>query len=569
MFRRRIYISMFLILLAAVLIPVLAPHGKAEVSAGYTRPMIPSAWRSVMANDMNALTPAVVSDGVQVASGTVLPYVSAGLEVMLPFDMITDTIHALAIRMPDGTLVIYRGDKEVLMDPTTDEVTINGESGIVGGAVITVNETPYVSASFLARVFDLDYVFDSAERMAVFSGIHDSEILPTAFSLESVGRIPAVRDQGDLGACWAFASLSALESSLLPERNTSFVQDHLLLNHSMASESVAGASQMALSYMISWRGPVTDESDVYGDGIVNTELEPSVHVQGANTYENPSAEELKEAVFLYGGTEASLYFILADEQYSDTASRYFSDENSAYAYTGEREVNHDVIIVGWDDNYDRMNFPNGATLMSDGAFLCLNSWGEDFGMNGLMWISYCSTQFAKTAMCFTDVESTANYSRVYQSDRSGATANAGYGNDTAYFANVYTALGDEELLAAGIYTLGDDTDYEMFIVHDFEDDKSLMNRESIGEGRIAHTGYHTIRAKKEVQLKAGERFAVVIRITTPGLTHPVAIEKKTEAVPGVDIGDGEGYLSNRGSFFKRTEEASDCNVCLKVYTARR
>ncbi len=569
MFRRRIYISMFLILLAAVLVTVLAPREKAEIYAGYTQPMIPSAWRSVMADDMNTMAPEILSDGVRVSSGTVLPYVSAGLEVMIPFDMITDTAHALALRQADGKLVIYRGDKKLIIDPATDEVTINGESGIVGGAALIVNDTPYVSASFLAKVFDLNYEFDSATRSASFTDIAKTDSLPTAFSLEEVGRLPRVQDQGDLGACWAFASLSALESAMLPGQSTSFVHDHLLLNHSLASEKVAGASQMALSYMISWRGPVTDESDVYGDGYVNTELAPSVHVQGANTYTEPTVEELKQSVFLYGGTEASLYFVLADGEYSDTASRYYSEENAAYAYTGEREVNHDVVIVGWDDTYDRMNFPNGASLTSDGAFLCLNSWGEDFGNGGLMWISYCSTQFAKTAMCFTSVESTMNYSKIYQTDLCGATANAGYDSDTAYFANVYTAESDEELLAAGIYTLGDNSEYEVFIVRDFEDEKSFAEREPVASGTIAKTGYHTIGMYKDIQLKAGERFAVVVRITTPGLRYPVAIEKKTEAVPGVDISDGEGYLSNRGSIFKRTEDASECNVCLKIYTARR
>lgn len=569
MFRRRIYITLFCILFAAILIPILAPHEKAEVLAGYTRPMIPSAWRGVMASDMTALSPEIRSDDAVIAPVTVMPYVSTGLEVMLPFDMVTDTIHALAIRLSDGRLAVFRGDKELYLDPATDEVTINGESGIIGGAALILHDVPYISASFLAGVFDLDYTFDSGERTAVFRHIHETDKLPTAFSLEKVGRIPEVRDQGDLGACWAFASLSALESFLLPERSTSFVHDHLLLNHSMTTDSVAGASQMALSYMISWQGPVTDEADVYGDGVVSTELPPSVHVQGANTFEKPTVEELKEAVFLYGGTEASLYFILADEMYSDTASRYYSQENAAYAYTGERDVNHDVVIVGWDDHYDRMNFPNGASLTSDGAFLCLNSWGTDFGKDGLMWISYCSTQFAKTAMCFTNVESAANYSRIYQTDLCGATANAGYDSDTAWFANVYTAESDEELLSAGIYTLGEDSEYELYIVHDFTDDKSFANKQKIGGGSIAHTGYHTVRAAEEVQLNASERFAVIVRIVTPGLTYPVAIEKKTEAVPGADIGDGEGYLSSRGNFFKRTEDASECNVCLKVYTVRR
>ena len=62
---------------------------------------------------------------------------------------------------------------------------------------------------------------------------------------------------------------------------------------------------------------------------------------------------------------------------------------------------------------------------------------------------------------------------------------------------------------------------------------------------------------------------MIVSIRTPGSVHPVAIEynapdKKTK----VDLSDGEGYISLRGTAWDRVETEQNCNVCLKAYTRR-
>ena len=72
---------------------------------------------------------------------------------------------------------------------------------------------------------------------------------------------------------------------------------------------------------------------------------------------------------------------------------------------------------------------------------------------------------------------------------------------------------------------------------------------------------------KTVTLEAGERFAVIVEITTPGAIHPVAIEYSSpDKGLTVDLSDGEGYISYRGSSWERVETEQNCNVCLKAYT---
>lgn len=50
--------------------------------------------------------------------------------------------------------------------------------------------------------------------------------------------------------------------------------------------------------------------------------------------------------------------------------------------------NHSVVIIGWDDNYSKDNFKSTNKPQNDGAWLVLNSWGNNWGNNGTAWVSY-------------------------------------------------------------------------------------------------------------------------------------------------------------------------------------
>ena len=245
---------------------------------------------------------------------------------------------------------------------------------------------------------------------------------------------------------------------------------------------------------------------------------------------------------------------------------WYNRRNSSYCYTGDAEPNHDVVIVGWDDRYPRENFT--IPPEEDGAFLCINSWGEAFGDDGFFYISYYDARIGEVAISYTGVEDSGNYDQIYQTDLCGWVGQMGYEEDTAWFANLYTARGDENLEAAGFYATGPDTDYEVYVVEDADGPESLENRRLMAVGHLEEAGYYTIPLKRPVRLQKGQRFALVVKIKSPGKVHPVAIQYDAGDGKRRVVISGEGYLSHNGKRWDRAEE-ENCDVCLKAYTTER
>ena len=85
-----------------------------------------------------------------------------------------------------------------------------------------------------------------------------------------------------------------------------------------------------------------------------------------------------------------------------------------------------------------------------------------------------------------------------------------------------------------------------------------------------YAGYYTIPLDRKVELKKGERFAVIVWIKTPGAVHPVAIEYDAQdGKCSIDLNDGEGYISVQGDIWDSAEEKQECNICLKAYTEEK
>ena len=273
-------------------------------------------------------------------------------------------------------------------------------------------------------------------------------------------------------------------------------------------------------------------------------------------------EKIKESVFWYGGVQTAIYSALQD---SAVDSPYYNSKEHAYCYAGAEKPNHEILIIGWDDTYPKENF--NLEVEDDGAFLCQNSWGEEFGDEGVFYVSYYDVNIGLHSVIYTGIEEPDNYSRIYQSDLCGWVGQLGYDKESLYGANVYTAQSEETLRAAGFYATGKETSYELYVVKNFENTDSLEKRIKAAEGSLANAGYYTIEFDKECKVEEGEKFAILLYITTPGSVHPMAVEYAADDLTEhVDLADGEGYISSNGKKWESAEKDQKCNLCLKVYS---
>lgn len=474
-------------------------------------------------------------------------WMSDDLSLMIPDIMVNDLFQCSVAWLDNGRIRLKKEQKWIDTDETDKDT--DGQIGI--------------SANFLAEYFGYSFQWDDDTNSAyITSSAVEKEVYPEKYDLRDQNKVSDVRDQGSWGTCWAFASLSALESSLLPKEEWQFSVDHMVMENGFdADVDEGGDYNMALAYMTGWKGPVSEAEDPYGDGQTVEGLSAAVHLQEAVIINERDYDQIKSLIYHYGAVQSAIYSQPDIRELSD----YYSDENAAYYYPESMECNHDIVIIGWDDNYPKENFvtqPEG-----DGAFICKNSWGADFGQDGYFYISYYDKNIGIYGIGYTGVEPADNYDRLYQSDLLGWTGSIGYNEPLAWFSSVYEPDRDSSLKAVGFYATDVDTYYDIYIVKNFDSIEDMDRKQILQSGYIRDKGYYTINLEESQELKADERFAVIVRIYTENSLHPIAIEyASNELTAGADLSDGESYMSYNGRLWSHMEDVSACNACLKVYT---
>lgn len=520
-------------------------------------------WNPLVANDVNSSQVKAVIDNQEYTSDQAGFYMNKDRNIMVPVSMLRDALNCSAHVYDNDRLLVEKHNLSVSLSLDEKKAHVNGEEEKIKSGLTKVGGELYVSLDDLSNLLGYNCDFDITKNTVVAADTDTSALVPAYFDLREKGRVSQIRNQGTYGTCWAFAATSALESSLLPEEKYLFSVDNMSMSNSFhANQYDGGEYTMGMAYLAAWQGPVLEKDDPYGDGVSDDTLKAVKHVQEMQIIDGKDYEGIKEAVFKYGGVESSLYSTIRSSQDS---SVYYNRENSAYCYIGTEKPNHDVVIIGWDDNYPSSNF--NTQLEGDGAFICQNSWGSDFGEDGIFYVSYYDTNIGTHNVVYTRVDDTDNYDNIYQSDLCGWVGKMGYDSEQIYGANVFKAKGNEKLSAAAFYATGANTEYELYVVHDFKNEKSFANREKLASGVVKKAGYYTIDFDEQ-QLKAGEKYAIVLYVKTPGSKHPLAIEYDTgeSILQGVDLDDGEGYISLNGKKFVNVKEKRECNLCIKAFT---
>ena len=501
---------------------------------------------------------------VKVNKRTVYPtqgkfFMSQKMNLMIPNEVVEKNLNCACLKYKGNTVVVIKGNTKAILKEGSSKVKINGSDYTIKDKVIKKNGVIYIPSSLFENYLGFAYKWDNETNTASLTDTALGNALPTRYNYAEEGRLPKVQDQGQDGTCWAYATLSAIESSLLPNENYEFSRKHLVDYSKQYSKNKNGGDySFSLAYLTSWNGPVSDNANGYG--------KVKKHLQSAQILTPKNQEEMKRMVFKYGGVETSIYLQRA---VSSDGSPYYNSSKAAYAYRGDSHANHDVVVVGWDDNFAKENFP--IDVKRDGAFICLNSWGENFGDKGLFYVSYDCVAFGEVCICYTQIEDVNNYDNIYQSDLCGWTGTMGYKDQYAvYFSNAFKAKKNEKIKAVGFYATEENTDYEVFVCDKYESVNSLNQRSRVAAtASVDNKGYYTVNLDKAYNIQKGKKFSIIVKAHNKNKKLKlVPVEVKTKMMKKINLKDGEGYISADGKNWSSVEKQK-CNVCLKAYTDKR
>jgi hypothetical protein len=150
---------------------------------------------------------------------------------------------------------------------------------------------------------------------------------------------------------------------------------------------------------------------------------------------------------------------------------------------------------------------------------------------------------------------------VYQYDKLGVTAHAGYGSTRVWGANRFTAAAAQRIVAASFYTLASSTKYEVWAGRSL---KTLSKRAS---GTLDLPGYTTVDLATPLRVAKGKQFVVAVKLVSPGEGHPLAMEYPAGSwMRGATAKKGQSYISRNGNAWRDTTTAyARSNVCLKAF----
>jgi hypothetical protein len=265
---------------------------------------------------------------------------------------------------------------------------------------------------------------------------------------------------------------------------------------------------------------------------------------------------IKSALMTYGGVFTGFYWDVNTSP--SVSSTYWNTATAAYYDGNVTGGNHAVTIVGWDNNFSAKNF--STTPPGNGAWIVKNSWGTSFGKSGYFYVSYYDKNMGYEENTVFTAQPTTNYTTNYQYDPFGTEGGVGSGNSsTAYGANVFTANSTGTLNAVSFWAPVEGTQYTAQVYVNPTNPSNptsgtLMSTISgtASNAGYAYAGYYTESLNTTVPLTKGEKFAVVVKFTTPGDNDPVPVQHKESgyddnapnAIPGQSFYSLDGTTWN-------------------------
>ena len=417
------------------------------------------------------------------------------------------------------------------------------------------NDFGYRDVRALKQVEPVKEPSDNTYNVMPYQGVS----IPSTYRTPN---LPTIRNQGQYGTCWAFSAVGLGELSIakqenisldLSERHLTFftyntVMDPLGGTAGDKNEvNISGKTYLTLGgnlaystqALATWQGFALEERFPYRDAtqpieVANAYGNNAAHLQNAffiNLSMNTSIA--KEMIMKYGGMGISFY---ADG--SDNSSFYNSNKN-AYYCSENKDANHEVIVVGWDDNFSKDNFKN--TPPGNGAWLIRNSWGTNGDcLEGYFWISYYDMSLSKVGFVYDVVskDSDRYYDHNYLYDGSIEYGSV-YCWNSITGANIFTSKFDNEQLKAvsfGTYYTNDE--YQISIYKNLRDMTNPESGDLVAtiSGATTCEGIYTIPLAVDnyVTLQKDDTYSVVVKLSHDRSYSALLTEKEELVEEGME-----------------------------------
>jgi C1A family cysteine protease len=263
--------------------------------------------------------------------------------------------------------------------------------------------------------------------------------LPSSFDAREYDWVPAIRNQGSCGSCWAFGTVGVMEIAMKKSAGiTADLSEQFLISCNNNGWSCTGGLTASMYHyntlgkLQAGVGAVTEADMPYtqSNGVCAPKDHPYVlsgwHYANAACGDTPAScefamptvEEIKWAIYNYGAVTAGVR--VGTNWYAYTGGIQTASDSGA--------TNHQIVIVGWND--------------SGGYWIVRNQWGASDGEAGYRRMAYGISRLGEGASYDIysplmpavndeiDVAEVINYdggavSQVFNVETGGSTISAG------------------------------------------------------------------------------------------------------------------------------------------------
>lgn len=392
---------------------------------------------------------------------------------------------------------------------------------------------------------------------------------PDVYDLRDLGVLTSVKDQGNIGACWTFGVIGSLESLLLTKMDSVYnlSEENMATCHGFNyAKNEGGNFNIATSYLVNLKGPLLEKEDPYISSLSSickiADVKPTIHVY--DTYwVRKEVNDYKILLMNYGAIPVTMF-------YDDP---FYNLRDNTYYYSGSEDVNHLVLLTGWDDDKEISYFGDRVQKNKKGAWIAKNSWGRNWGDDGYFYISYDDSKFTSDGLIIPDIYENNEFDTLIYYDELGYNSSIGYYFDKngvnnklneGYGVSKFIVKGSQQLKKVGTYALSAGTKITIEIYDAFNGKVFSGLLDSISNIVCQYVGYHTFNVNAIVN----NQFYIKVKYETPEFDYPIPIETEIKDYAYPAIENSISWISPDNKYFEEIGNNIDeknFDLCIKAY----